>query len=105
MVKSSSKKEQKNISKERIIILFNQAEKTYKKNLSLANRYITLARKLAMKSRVKIPSSLKRKFCKHCYKFLTPTNSRVRVRDHKVIIFCENCKKYTRIPIKQKKYK
>ncbi len=88
----------KNIPKERIIELFKQAEK-------IANRYITIARKIAMKSRIKIPPSLKRKFCKHCYKYLTPKTSRIRIRNHQVIIYCENCKKYTRIPIKQKKYK
>lgn len=103
--KTTTKKQQKEISKKRILTLFNQAEKTYKKNLSLANRYITIARKIAMKSRTKIPSTLKRKFCKHCYNYLTPKNSRIRIRDQKIIIYCENCKKYTRIPIKQKKYK
>lgn len=103
--KSRRKTEQKTIAKERILKLFDQAEKSYKKNISLANRYITIARKIAMKSKVRIPPNLKRKFCKHCYKYLTPNNSRIRIRDQKIIIYCENCKKYTRIPIKQKKYK
>jgi len=97
--------EQKSISKERIKKLFSQADKVSKKNTSLANRYVTLARKIAMKTKVKIPTELKRKFCKHCYKYFSPKNSRTRIHKHTAIIYCENCRKYTRIPLKQKRYK
>ena len=98
-----SKIKQKDIAKERILILFNQAEEVFSKNKSLANRYVTLARKIAMKVRIRIPLELKRKFCKHCYKFLKPgINSRIRTRDGKVIISCFECKNFTRIPIKKK---
>ena len=95
------KAKQKEIAKERVQILFKQAEDNFSKNKSLANRYITLARKVAMKVKIRIPLELKRKFCKHCYKFLMPgINSRVRTRDGKVIISCFECKKFTRIPVK-----
>ena len=96
------KAKQKEIAKERVQILFKQAEDSFFKNKSLANRYITLARKIAMKVKIRIPLELKRKFCKHCYKFLMPgVNSRVRTRDGKVIISCFECKKFMRIPIKK----
>jgi ribonuclease P protein subunit RPR2 len=96
------KAKQKEIAKERVQILFKQAEDNFSKNKSLANRYITLARKVAMKVKIRIPLELKRKFCKHCYKFLMPgVNSRVRTRDGKVIISCFECKKFTRIPVKR----
>ena len=96
-----SKKKQKEIAKERIKILFQQAEKVFSENKGLANRYVTLSRKIAMKVRMRIPKEYKRKFCKHCYKFLRPgKNSRIRTRDGKVIISCFECKKFTRIPIK-----
>tara|TARA_Y100000310_G_scaffold342813_1_gene447581 strand:+ start:682 stop:993 length:312 start_codon:yes stop_codon:yes gene_type:complete len=96
------KAKQKEIAKERIKILFQQAEKSFKKNPSLSDRYVTLARKIAMKLKVGIPQELKRKFCKHCYKFLMPSvNSRNRIRDGKVIISCLECKKFTRIPLKR----
>jgi ribonuclease P protein subunit RPR2 len=98
-----SKIKQKDIAKERILILFNQAEGVFSKNKSLANRYVTLARKIAMKVRIRMPLELKRKFCKHCYKFLQPgANSRIRTKDGKVIISCFECKKFTRIQIKKK---
>jgi len=97
------KKKQKEIAKERIEILFKQAEEIFSKNKSLANRYVTLARKIAMKVKIRIPLELKRKFCKHCYKFLKPgKNSRIRTRNGKVIISCFECKKFTRIPLRRK---
>tara|TARA_Y100000310_G_scaffold246044_1_gene251145 strand:- start:24 stop:341 length:318 start_codon:yes stop_codon:yes gene_type:complete len=96
------KAKQKEIAKERIQTLFKQAELVFAKNKSLANRYITLARKIAMKVRMRMPRELKRKFCKHCYKYLKPgTNARVRTRDGKVVISCFECKKFTRIPVKK----
>tara|TARA_Y100000310_G_C20031161_1_gene511862 strand:+ start:111 stop:422 length:312 start_codon:yes stop_codon:yes gene_type:complete len=97
-----SKLKQKQIAKERIQILFREAEKAFSKNKSLANRYVTLARKIAMKVRVRIPTHLKRRFCKHCYKYLMPgANSRTRTRASKVTISCFECKKFMRIPIKR----
>lgn len=99
-----SKTKQKEIAKERIHKLFSQAEEVFSKNKSLANRYVTLARKVAMKVKLRMPLELKRKFCKHCYKFMMPgVNSRVRTRDGKVIISCLECKKFTRIPVKKRK--
>jgi len=101
--KRSMVMKQKAIARERIKILFNQADKVFKTNKGLANRYITLARKLSMKSKVRIPSELKRKFCKHCYKYLKPSvNVRIRIQKGKLVYYCLNCKKFTRIPLKSK---
>jgi ribonuclease P protein subunit RPR2 len=97
------KAKQKEIAKERVKILFQQAEEVFSRNKSLAHRYVTLARKVAMKVKIRIPIELKRKYCKHCYKFMMPgVNSRIRTRDGKVIISCLECKKFTRIPIGKK---
>tara|TARA_Y100000310_G_scaffold344364_1_gene456758 strand:+ start:1843 stop:2151 length:309 start_codon:yes stop_codon:yes gene_type:complete len=96
-----TKSKQKEIAKERIKVLFEQARLQFPKNKGLANRYVTLARKLAMKVRMRMPKEFKRRFCKHCYKYLQPgANSRVRTRDGKVVISCFECKKFMRIPIK-----
>ena len=100
------KSKQKEIAKERVKILFQQAKEVFSKDKALANRYVTLARKIAMKVKIRIPIELKRKFCKHCYKFLMPgKNARIRTRDGKVIISCFECKKFTRIPVSKKKKK
>ncbi|PIN76518.1 ribonuclease P [Candidatus Woesearchaeota archaeon CG10_big_fil_rev_8_21_14_0_10_36_11] len=96
------KKKQKEIAKERISILFEQAATRFPTHKALANRYVTLARKIAMKIKVRIPHKYKRRYCKHCYKYLQPgVNARVRTRGGKVIISCYECKKFMRIPIKK----
>jgi|SRR3989344_4829863 len=92
------------IAKHRIRKLFSEADKIFSKNSKLADRYIELARKIGMKMNVRLPKRFKRKFCKHCYHYLKPgVNSRVRIHKHRVIIYCLNCKKYTRIPLKPKR--
>ncbi len=96
-----SKSKQKDIAQERIKTLFQEAQKIFSQNPALAHRYVTLARNIAMKVKVRIPLELKRRFCKHCYKYLQPgVNARVRVSNGKVIISCFECKKFMRIPIR-----
>jgi len=94
-------KEQQKITKERIEVLFKEAKSVFKEDPKLSDRYIHSARKIAMKYKVKIPSILKRKFCKHCYKYLVPSvNCRVRAQRGKVVYYCLSCKKFTRLPYK-----
>ncbi len=93
------KKKQKEIAKEQIKTLFDKADAVFPD--TLANRYVTLARKIAMKVKLRMPRELKRKYCKHCYKYLrSGKNARIRTRDGKVVISCFECKKFTRIPVK-----
>ena len=98
-------KKQKGIGRERIEVLFEQAESAFKKDPKLSNRYVELARKIAMKCKIRIPKELKRRFCKHCYVYLVPgKNCRVRTHEGKVVYYCSSCKKYTRFPyVKEKK--
>ena len=98
---------QKTIAKERIKVLFQQAKKIFKKDKKLANRYVKLARELAMKYKVSIAPELKRKFCKHCYSYLVPSvNARIRTRAGKVVYYCMECKHYMRFPyIREQKAK
>ena len=75
--------------------------KFFLENPERANRYVVQARKLAMKCNLSF-GLYKRKFCKHCYSFLrTGVNARIRTKDGVLIIYCRNCKKYTRIPFKK----
>jgi len=81
---------------EEIKELFAKAEK----HPSKANFYIKEARRLAMKYRIRLPSNLKKLFCKHCYTYLMPgVNSRVRTQNGKLVITCLECKKFTRFPL------
>ena len=85
----------------RIEQLFQEAQQIFSEDKALANRYVSLARKIAMKVKLKIPLKCKRKFCKHCYSYLRPgINSRVRTNRGKVTISCFECKKFTRILVK-----
>ena len=96
-----SKEKQKAIAQEQIKSLFAQAAAVFSQDRALANRYVTLARKIAMKVKVRMPREFKRQYCKHCYRYLqSGTNARIRTRAGKVIISCLECKKFTRIPIR-----
>ncbi len=98
------KKPQKDSARElagrRVQQLFVQAERIFAEDKYLANRYVQLARKIAMKVRLRLPRELKRRFCKHCYAYLAPgVNCRVRTGRGKVVITCLECRKFTRIPL------
>lgn len=91
----------RNIAKERIDELFEQAKVMFKEDPSLSDRYVYLARKIAMRYKVNIPKELKRQFCKHCYSFLMPgANCRVRNTSGKMVYYCGKCKNYMRFPLK-----
>jgi len=97
-------KKLKELALERIRILFDRAEEEFKEDAKLSNRYVSLARKIAMKYKVKMPRELKRSYCKHCLSYLKPgANCRVRVQRGKVIYYCLNCKKFMRIPYTREK--
>jgi len=98
-LKQLQKQKQKQIAAERIKVLFEEAKKAFRKDSKLSDRYVHLARKIAMKYKVKVPRELKRKFCKHCYCYLVPgSNCRVRLQGKKVVYYCLKCKKFMRFP-------
>lgn len=94
----------RDIALQRIIRLFELAEKTFSENPSLSNRYVKLARLIAMKTRVRIPRELRRKFCHNCGCFLkVGVNCRVRLAERRsphVAITCLSCGQTHRIPLK-----
>ena len=73
----------------------------------LANRYVELARKISMKYKVRMPSELKRRFCKKCHSFLVPgINLKVRIdtKQKSVVYECLECGFKMRYPyVKEKK--
>ncbi|MAE42466.1 ribonuclease P [Candidatus Woesearchaeota archaeon] len=93
---------QRKIALERITILFSEAKKIFKEEPKLADKYIKLARKISMKYKVKIPSTLKRRYCKHCHKYLVPgTNVRVRTHKGHMVYYCLSCKHIMRFVYKK----
>src|SRR5512137_1826904 len=89
------------IAKQHITSLFTQAQEAAGSDIKLADRYVELARKIAMKFKIRLPSEYKRMFCPHCYKFMLPgKNLRVRAHEHRIIYYCLECKKFWRKPLK-----
>lgn len=93
------------LAKERIDILFYLAEKEAEDHkIQRSSRYVELARKIGMRYNVRIPRMYRRKFCKHCHTYLYPsTNSRVRIRSRNIVIYCESCGGYMRMPLVRNK--
>ena len=95
-----NKNKQKKQVLEMIKRLFLEAKLQFPYNPELSNRYVKLARRAAMKVNLRFPREYKRKFCKYCNYYLVPgKNSRVRLHKSRVIYYCFNCKKYSRIPL------
>jgi ribonuclease P protein subunit RPR2 len=93
---------QQKIAKERIEILFEQAEKNFKKRPERSRRYVELARKIGLRYNVRFSKELKRKFCKNCNSLLIPgVSSQVRLKKKILIIKCKKCDKLYRYIIKK----
>ncbi|MEA2004367.1 MAG: ribonuclease P protein component 4 [archaeon] len=89
------------IANERIQILFAQAEKRFKTDPKLSDRYVEIARDISTKLNVSIPRELKRRFCRNCGAYLVyGANARQRVNSEKqyVILTCLKCGQKKRIP-------
>jgi ribonuclease P protein subunit RPR2 len=98
------KHRQNEIARERILKLFEEAEKAHNKEPKLAKRYVELARKISTRTNTRIPFSLKRKFCKNCNAYLVPgKNARVRVKNKIMIITCLECKAVSKMTFGKKK--
>ena len=91
----------KKLRKKRAILhineLFAQQQEMLISDISLAQRYTQMIRKIAMSLRIKLPRKIKRSYCKHCYSVF-PATARVRLKNGKVVKYCEKCRNFTRIP-------
>jgi ribonuclease P protein subunit RPR2 len=85
------------IARERIEVLFEQARVEFDSCPERSNRYVEIARRIAMRQRIRIDQKLRRQYCHHCYSFLVPgRNMRVRIHDGKVVVTCHSCNNKTR---------
>ncbi len=99
--------ETRKIALERIHTLFELAKQKIREEPKLAQRYAEIARRIAMRTRLRLPSGYRRMVCKHCKSFIYPdVNCRVRLqqrREPHLVITCLVCGKHTRVMLKQKK--
>jgi ribonuclease P protein subunit RPR2 len=97
----------KQIARQRIRVLYEQANAVGKANPELSSRYVLTARRIAMSARVRFPRDFRRRVCKRCNTFFVyGENCRVRVRQKRephVVITCLNCGWQRRIPLGKKK--
>lgn len=97
------------IATQRIKALFFSARENIKNNPDLAQRYVDIARKVAMAARVRLPKKFRRQVCRKCKSFILPgINCQIRIkpkRESHIVITCFKCGKHTRIPLKRKKIK
>ena len=79
--------------------LLKKAKIAYKKgNKRLSKTYSGKIRYLCMKYKIRLPKSIKRQLCKHCYSILIPSvNCRIRTKQGRLITYCMECKRYTRL--------
>ncbi len=93
--------QQTKIALERIGVLFQEAETMFKEHPELSKRYMELARKIAMKYKVKFTKEQKLKFCKNCNAYLKQgINSTKRLNKGILVIRCKECGGLRRIKYK-----
>ncbi len=95
------------IAIQRIQTLFRLAKETFHDDPTLTQRYVNLARKIAMAAKIHLPTEYKRQICRHCKSFILPgVNCRVRIKQQRephLVITCLNCGNQMRIPLNRKK--
>ena len=94
------------IAHERIVILLERADKVYSEEPELAQRYGELAKKIAMKARIRMPEKWRIRYCLKCKKYLYPgISARVRLKASKksrIVYYCSICGKGVRSKTIQK---
>jgi len=94
----------KQIALQRVHILFSLAKKTIHDDPYLAQRYVKIARRIAMKTRLRLPKEYRRLVCRKCKNFIMPgVNCRVRIqktRSPHIVVTCFNCGECSRIFLK-----
>ncbi|MEM2911784.1 MAG: ribonuclease P [Candidatus Bathyarchaeia archaeon] len=97
----------KRIARQRIQTLFLLARETYHKDSNLAQRYVDIARRIAMAAKIRLPKEYRRQVCRHCKSFILPgVSCRVRIkprRESHIVVTCLKCGKPMRIPLEKKR--
>ncbi|UCC58834.1 MAG: ribonuclease P [Candidatus Bathyarchaeum sp.] len=96
----------KQIALQRVHTLFHLAKKVVHEDPKLAQRYVKIARKIAMKTKLRLPQEYRSLICRHCKSFILPgVNCRIRIqqrREPHMVITCMNCGQHSRFPLKER---
>lgn len=97
-------KQHSGIAEERIITLFEEADKAFSKDRKLSNRYVQLALKISTRYKVRLTQELKKRYCKHCHSYLKPAeNCMIRLNQGKLVYHCLECGGCMRYPYRKAK--
>ena len=88
------------LARERIEILFEQAAEMAKDHPERADRYVEIARNIAMKLSFPIPKKYQRRYCPNCYTYHTADRTRTRLKDGTKVVTCLECNETHRFPYK-----
>ncbi|MBN2334706.1 ribonuclease P [Candidatus Bathyarchaeota archaeon] len=94
------------IAQQRIRILYKQAQHTYREDPQLSRRYTDLIKRIAQRTRTRLPRDIRRGICRGCGTILLQgVNSRTRLRQRRephIAITCTDCGHVTRIPLRSR---
>ncbi len=103
----NNKNKIRKIAIKRIRRLFDLAKEILHERPDLAQRYVEIARKIAMRARIRLPRESRLLICRHCKRFIFPgVSSRVRIqsrREPHIVITCLYCGKHMRKPLRRRK--
>jgi len=95
------------IAKQRIQILYEKAKETYTTDPTLSLRYTQLIRRIAQRTRTKLPTHIRRGICRGCGTILIPgANSHTRIRQRRephTATTCHTCGHIHRIPLRPRR--
>jgi len=95
------KSAQKVVARERIVRLLKLADEMYLRDAELAEAYGELARRIAMRTRVKIPREWRWRYCRKCKRLLFPgvtATVRIDSKSQCLEIRCGRCGHVNRRP-------
>ena len=93
------------VATERFQILLDQANQMARTDEKLSRRYVSLARKISSRTKVRIPRESKMYLCKGCGLALVPGhNAKIRLHAHTtgIVISCLSCGAVKRYPVSAK---
>lgn len=99
--------EMREIARERVEYLFERAMTVHETHPDRAQRYVQIARKVAMAARLRIPRHWKRRICHGCKRLIIPGfNCRYRLQSRsgkasRIVLTCHECGHQTRYYIKR----
>jgi ribonuclease P protein subunit RPR2 len=89
----------KDMAYQRIMRLFELADEEFRMHPDRSDRYVRLARRIGMRYRVRMPSELKQRICRHCHSYLVHgATARTRLHGTHIATTCIACGKQMRIP-------